>query len=113
GTLSINAHSSPEKQAAAQTFIDFIARPAQNALYARVQGSLTQREFLKQELPSFMQPMASVLANHTYTIDPLQTWWNANVGLTLQTDAIGLVTGQLTVDEVLQAMDAAWKQGPV
>jgi raffinose/stachyose/melibiose transport system substrate-binding protein len=112
GTLSINAHSSPEKQAAAQTFIDFIARPAQNALYARVQGSLTQREFLKQELPSFMQPMASVLANHTYTIDPLQSWWNANVGLTLQTDAIGLVTGQLTVDQVLQAMDAAWKQGP-
>ena len=27
-------------------------------------------------------------------------------------DAIGLVTGQTTVDQVLQAMDAAWKYGP-
>jgi raffinose/stachyose/melibiose transport system substrate-binding protein len=111
-SLSINAYSSPEKQAAAQTFIDFIARPAQNALYARVQGSLTQREFLEQEFPTFMQPMASVFASHAYTIDPLQTWWNASVGSTLQQDAIGLVTGEMTVDQVLQAMDAAWKLGP-
>jgi raffinose/stachyose/melibiose transport system substrate-binding protein len=112
GSLSINAHSSPDKQAAAQTFIDFVARPAQNALYTRVLGNVTQREFLKPELPNFMQPMASVFANHAYAIDPLQTWWNANVGLALLQDAIGLVTGQRTVDQVLQAMDAAWKQGP-
>jgi raffinose/stachyose/melibiose transport system substrate-binding protein len=111
-SLSVNAHSSPDKQAAARTFIDFVARPAQNALYARVQGSLTQREFLKQEIPSFMQPMASVFANRSYAIDPLQTWWNADVGLALLQDAIGLITRQTTVDQVLQAMDAAWKQGP-
>ncbi len=30
----------------------------------------------------------------------------------LQTAQIGLVTGQSTVDGILQAMDAAWKQGP-
>jgi raffinose/stachyose/melibiose transport system substrate-binding protein len=110
--LSINAHSSPDKQAAAQTFIDFVARPAQNALFAEVQGSLTQREFLEQEIPGFMRPMASVLANHSYAIDPLETWWNESVGLTLMQDAIGLVTGQTTVDQVLQAMDAAWTLGP-
>jgi hypothetical protein len=63
-----------------------------------VLGSLTQREFLKHELPSFMQPMASVFADHAYSIDPLKTWWNANVGLALMQDAIGLVTGQTTVD---------------
>jgi raffinose/stachyose/melibiose transport system substrate-binding protein len=38
-SLSINAHSSPDKQAAARTFIDFIARPAQNALYAQCRGA--------------------------------------------------------------------------
>jgi raffinose/stachyose/melibiose transport system substrate-binding protein len=111
-SLSVNAHSSPAKQAAAQTFIDFVARPAQNALYAHVLGSLTQGEFLKQELPSFMQPTAPVFADHAYVINPQLTWWNANVGLALQQDAIGLVTGQTTIDQVLQAMDAAWKQGP-
>jgi hypothetical protein len=26
--------------------------------------------------------------------------------------AIGLVTGQETIDDILKAMDAAWKQGP-
>jgi raffinose/stachyose/melibiose transport system substrate-binding protein len=111
-SLSINSHSSPEKQAAARTFIDFVARPAQNALYAQVLGGLTQRDFLKQELPSFAQPLAPVLAARAYVINPTQTWWNADVSLALQQDAIGLVTGQTTVDQVLQAMDAAWKQGP-
>jgi raffinose/stachyose/melibiose transport system substrate-binding protein len=110
--LSVNAHSSPAKQAAARTFIDFVARPAQNALYTKVLGNLTQHEFLRQELPAYMQPMASVFADRAFAISPSQTWWNPNVGLALQQDAIGLVTGQTTVDQVLQAMDAAWKQGP-
>jgi raffinose/stachyose/melibiose transport system substrate-binding protein len=112
GSLSVNAHSSPDRQAAARTFIDFVARPAQNALYAQLQGSLTQREFLRQEIPSFMQPMESVLRNHAYVLNPTLTWWNPSVGNALMQDAIGLVTGQRTVDQVLQDMDAAWKQGP-
>jgi raffinose/stachyose/melibiose transport system substrate-binding protein len=112
GSLSVNAHSSPEKQAAARTFIDFVARPAQNALYTKVIGNLTQREFLRNELPSFMQPMASVFAAHAYAINPIFTWWNPDVGLVLQQDGIGLLTGQLTTDQLLRAMDAAWKQGP-
>jgi raffinose/stachyose/melibiose transport system substrate-binding protein len=111
-SLSVNAHSSPDKQAAARTFIDFVARPAQNALYTKVNGSLTQREFLTQELPGFMQPMAPVFAAHAYAINPIVTWWNPNVGLVLQQDGVGLLTGQLTVDQLLQAMDDAWKQGP-
>jgi raffinose/stachyose/melibiose transport system substrate-binding protein len=111
-SLSVNAHSSPAQQAAARTFIDFVARPKQNTLYAQVTGSLTQREFLRQELPSFMQPFATVFAEHAYAINPVLTWWNPNVALALEQDAIGLVTGQRTVDQVLQAMDAAWKQGP-
>jgi hypothetical protein len=45
-------------------------------------------------------------------LNPGVTWWNRNVLVTLDTDAIGLVTGQETIDSILQAMDAAWKQGP-
>ena len=41
-SLSVNAHSSAEEQAAAQTFVDFIARPKQNALFTQIQGGLTQ-----------------------------------------------------------------------
>jgi hypothetical protein len=45
-------------------------------------------------------------------LNPSVTWWNPNVLLALFTDGIGLVTGQETPDSILQAMDAAWKQGP-
>ena len=49
---------------------------------------------------------------HRYVIAPYQTWWNANVLLALEQDGIGLITGQRSIDDVLNAMDAAWKQGP-
>ncbi len=42
----------------------------------------------------------------------VRRWWNPNVLLALQQDAVGLLTGQSTVDGILTAMDAAWKQGP-
>jgi raffinose/stachyose/melibiose transport system substrate-binding protein len=110
--LGVNAHSSPENQAAAQTFIDFIARPKQNALYAKIKGSITQYQFLHGQLQPFMSSFAPVFADHNYVMNPAQTWWNANVALTLGQDEVGLLTGQSTVDGILSAMDAAWQQGP-
>jgi raffinose/stachyose/melibiose transport system substrate-binding protein len=111
-SLSINAHASPQAQAAAQTFIDFIARPDQDALWAQTLGGLTPFELLKGQAPPFMSPLAPVLKGHEWVLNPDVTWWNPSVLVALETDAIGLVTGQETIDEVLKAMDAAWKQGP-
>src|SRR4029077_2140123 len=45
GGVSVNAHSRAPNQAAAQTFVDFIVRPKQNALFTQVEGGLTQYEF--------------------------------------------------------------------
>jgi raffinose/stachyose/melibiose transport system substrate-binding protein len=112
GSLSVNAHSSAQNQAAAQAFIDFVARPKQNALVAQTLGGLTQYEFLKQQIPSFMSAMAPVFKQHAYVVDPTQSWWNADVLYTLEQDDVGLFTGQETPDSILQAMDAAWQQGP-
>jgi raffinose/stachyose/melibiose transport system substrate-binding protein len=111
-SLSINAHASPQAQAAAQTFINFIARPAQDKLWAQTQGALTPLELLKGQAPPFMSPLAPTLKAHEWVLNPSVTWWNGTVLLTLETDAIGLITGQETIDDVLKAMDAAWKQGP-
>ena len=108
----MNAHSSAANQAAAQTFIDFIARPKQDALFAQLTGTLTQYEFLKNELPSYMSAFSPVFSAHAYYVDPLATWWNASVEASLQQNQIGLITGQTTIDGVLNGMDAAWKQGP-
>jgi len=111
--FSINAHASRLAQAAARTFIDFLARPKQSALAARLIGSLTQYEFLHEQLPSFMSPsFNTAFATQNYVVSPSSQWWNGDVLLALQTDAIGLITGQETVDDVLKAMDAAWKEGP-
>ncbi len=79
GSLSINAHSSAANQAAAKTFIDFIARPKQNALYAQIIGGLTQYEILKQQVPGFMSDLATMLKDHAYVVNPSQTWWNPDV----------------------------------
>jgi raffinose/stachyose/melibiose transport system substrate-binding protein len=110
--VSVNAHSSAQNQAAAQTFVDFIARPAQDKVYARVTGGLTQYEFLKGQIPAFMSDFATVFKDKEYVVQPLVDLGNPNVLLALQQDGIGLITGQETIDQVLNAMDAAWKQGP-
>jgi raffinose/stachyose/melibiose transport system substrate-binding protein len=109
-SLSVNAHSSADHQAAAQTFIDFFARPKQNALYAETQGGLTQYEFLHGQLPSFMSSFATVLKNHEWELNPTQTWWNPDVDSAFVPG--GLLTGQVSIDGLLDAMDAAWKKGP-
>jgi raffinose/stachyose/melibiose transport system substrate-binding protein len=111
-SLGVNAHSSVENQAAAQTFIDFVARPKENALFALIQGGLTQYELLRDQPPPFLSKFAQAFAEHEYVINPSQSWWNAGTSLALQQDGIGLITGQSTVESVLQAMDAAWQQGP-
>jgi raffinose/stachyose/melibiose transport system substrate-binding protein len=111
-SLGVNAHSSAQSQAAAQTFIDFVARPAQDALYAELRGSQTQYQFLKGQLPSFMPALLPVLKSGAYVVNPTATWWNSNVGAALRQYEIGLLTGQASIDQILNAMDAAWKQGP-
>jgi raffinose/stachyose/melibiose transport system substrate-binding protein len=110
--VGVNAHSSAQNQAAAQTFVNFIARPKQNALYAQLTGGLTQYEFLKDQIPAFVSDFAPIFKDHQYVPAPSLSWWNPDVWAALSTDGIGLITGQETPDSILQAMDAAWNQGP-
>jgi raffinose/stachyose/melibiose transport system substrate-binding protein len=112
GNIAVNAHSSAPAQRAAQTFVDFSQRPAQNALFVRVQGGLTQQQFLDGRIPAYMSDFGPVLAKRAYVASPVYGWWNPNVALALQQNAIGLITGQRSIDDVLSAMDTAWNQGP-
>jgi raffinose/stachyose/melibiose transport system substrate-binding protein len=112
GGPAVNARSSPQSQAAAQLFIDFRARPAQDALDVSVGGGVTPYQFLKGQLPAYLASFAPALAAHEYAVTPEEGWWNAGVAAALNTYGVGLITGQTTIDDVLNAMDAAWKQGP-
>ena len=110
--LSVNAHSSARNQAAAQTFIDFVARPQQNAAFTHLTGGLSQYQFLKRTIPAFMSSMAPVYAKQAYLNAPLASCRNGSTELALQQNQIGLITGQRSIDDVLKAMDAGWKLGP-
>ncbi len=70
----------------------------------------TQYEFLKDQVPSFMSSFAAVFGQHEYVPNPSENWWNAGVAGAFEPN--GLLTGQLSLDGLLNAMDAAWKQGP-
>jgi len=109
---SVNAHSSKIKQAAAQKLIDYIAQPKQSSLYARVNGGLSQEQFKKGVLPSYLSSYARLFNAHKYGVNPVQKWWNAGVGTVLTHYGPGLLTGQTSIDETLTAMDVAWRQGP-
>ena len=110
--LSVNAHSSAKNQAAAQTFIDFVARQQQNTTFTSLTGGLSGYQLLKAKIPAFMPSMATVFAKQAYVINPVASWWNGSTVLALQQNQIGLITGQRSIDDVLKAMDAAWKLGP-
>jgi raffinose/stachyose/melibiose transport system substrate-binding protein len=110
--LSVNAHSSAKNQASAQTFVDFVARPQQNALLTKLTGGLSQYQLLKRQIPAFMSSLKTVFAKQKYVINPYASWWNASALLAMQQNQIGLITGQRSIDDVLKAMDAAWQLGP-
>jgi hypothetical protein len=59
-----------------------------------------------------MSDFGTIFNDHEYVVAPLGALGNANVAAVFAQDGIGLITGQLTPDSMLQAMDAAWKQGP-
>jgi raffinose/stachyose/melibiose transport system substrate-binding protein len=109
--LGVNAHASAQNQEAAQEFIDFIARPKQDALAAGLLGAVTQYQFIHGQLPSYLAGLEPALTAHQYNRSPGASWWNAGVAMALNQYGVGLITGQTTVDQVLQMMDGAWKQG--
>jgi raffinose/stachyose/melibiose transport system substrate-binding protein len=110
--VGVNAHSSAQSQAAAQTFIDFAANPDQDALIARIGGGLSEAQLKKGRFPPHLSSFLPLYEQGRYAINPIETWWNAGVGNALSTYGTGLLTGQESVDDVLKAMDAAWQLGP-
>jgi raffinose/stachyose/melibiose transport system substrate-binding protein len=110
--LSVNAHSSRESQSAAQQFVDFLARRDEGATFARVGGGLSEAQLREGRFPDYLSSFVPLYNQGRYGINPIETWWNADVGNALSTYGPGLLTGQSSVDDVLKAMDAAWKLGP-
>jgi raffinose/stachyose/melibiose transport system substrate-binding protein len=110
--IGVNAHASSQTQAAAQQFVDFLAQPAEAAIFARIGGGLSEAQLRAGRFPDYLSTFVPLYKQGRYGINPIETWWNASVGNALSTYGTGLLTGQASVDDVLKAMDAAWKLGP-
>lgn len=104
----INAAAEDGTKAAVQEFLDWAAEPEQAKTFADLFGAVPITEASADSLLPVYQPIADLLESGAYTGLPNATWPNAAVYDALGVGVQGLLTGQTTVDQVLEEMDAAW-----
>lgn len=104
----INAASDDDVKASAQAFLDWVAQPENAQAYAEISGWVPITGIDPATLLPQYEPIGELLASGSYAGLPNATWPNPAVYDALGTGVQGLLTGQTTVDQVLEAMDAAW-----
>ncbi|MGC5171921.1 ABC transporter substrate-binding protein [Micromonospora sp. DT81.3] len=105
---AINASSEDAVKSSAQEFLDWVAQPEQAAAFAELSGAVPITGIDAETLSPAYEPIGELLASGAYTGVPNAGWPNPDVYTTLGTGVQGLLTGQKTVDQVLEEMDAAW-----
>lgn len=97
------------RKAAAQAFLTWLAEPENSAAYAQAAGSLPVAGLDGVDLDGTVYAgVADLIAAHDYTTLPVNVWKNPAVFLALGSGVQALLTGQMTADQVLSAMDQAW-----
>lgn len=105
--LALNASS--ESKEAALAYVDWMAEPEQSKTFADAQGSLPVSGVESADLSEGpYAAVADVVTSSSYVPLPNSAWPNAAVYDALGTGVQGLLTGQLTIDQVLQSLDTAW-----
>ncbi len=112
GTLfAVNADS--QQNEAALKFLDFLASDPIQAEYVRDMGTVPAfrpKDFQFEPALVFALPYLDQQRSNPL---PDQTWPNTGVQLAHMTGVQQLLAGEATVDEVLAAMDAAYREGVV
>lgn len=109
GGYSINAKA--KNPVAAQKFMEFLGSDAIMAEVAQLQNTLPSIASADFETPaSLAEIMTYVDAERIHPYDD-QLWPNAKVATVLMEQAQLLVGGSATIEQVLQAMDAAYAEG--
>ena len=101
--VALNAKS--KNKAAALKFINFFASAAAQSAYQAITGDTPMNG--SDARPQFA-PIGPLMDAHKTFEAPLNTFTNAAVSDALGKGVQGLLTGQATVAQVLQSMDAAW-----
>lgn len=105
---AVNASSEDDVKASAQTFLDWLAEPEQLQEFADLSGFVPISGANAENVNPVYEPIGDLLESGSFTGLPNATWPNPAVYDTLGTGVQGLLTGQKTVDQVLEEMDAAW-----
>ena len=105
---AINAAAEEAAKASAQEFLDWAAEPEQAQAFADLSGLVAITGVDAANLPAPYQPIGELLEEGRFTDAPFATFPNPGVYDALTVGIQGLLTGQKTVDQVLDEMDAAW-----
>ncbi|SIT67304.1 ABC transporter substrate-binding protein [Microbacterium sp. RU33B] len=106
----VNASSEDAVKASAQAFLDWAAQPENAQYFAEISGAVPITGIDTETLLPSYAPIGELLSSGAYTGIPNAAWPNAAVYDALGTGVQGLLTGQTTIDQVLDNMDAAWDQ---
>lgn len=105
---AVNASSDDDVKASAQEFLEWLATPEESQAFADLSGFVPITGATADNLLPIYEPIGDLLENGDYAGLPNATWPNPAVYDALGTGVQGLLTGQKTVDQVLEEMDAAW-----
>lgn len=107
--FSINAAS--KNKDAAKAFLDWAAQAEQTKAFAEIDGALPVTGLDSYDFNgSAYKNVGDLIKDGKYGPLPNSQWSNSAVYDALATGVQGLITGQKTADQVLQAMDTAWGQ---
>ena len=104
----INAASDDAVKESAQGFLDWAAQPENAQHFAEISGAVPITGIDPATLLPSYAPIGDLLSAGSYTSIPNSAWPNPAVYDALGAGVQGLLTGQKTVDQVLEEMDAAW-----
>lgn len=91
--------------------VDFFARQGQSELLAKVNGTVSPRDWKLGILPSSLSPFSTLYKAKKTVPNFKNSLVNQQTNQAFIDGITGIFTGQKTIDQVLQDMDKAWAQG--
>ena len=88
--------------------VDFLSQPEQLKAYAKIQGEISVPDSVTGTVPELYSSFGPLLQQKKTVTLPSLVWPNPAVGQAVTPGMQGLLTGQKTIADVLNDMDAAW-----
>lgn len=107
---TVNAAAEDGAKESAKAFVEWAGQPENAQTFADIFGAVPITGASADNLLAPYVPVADLLEAGSFSELPNASWPNPAVYDELAVGTQGLLTGQTTVDGILEAMDAAWDQ---